>query len=376
MDRDTLVCVPDFDDDLRTEVDPRRAWLLGAPPMAARRLPPPPPPGSGALPERLPPPPCPRTPTYVPHEHAAAIPVAGWPPPEACGTPAPARLSDASLAVHRGQITVVLGCRGGAGATTVAVNTAAALAGAGRAVCVLDLDLELGDVLVALDVAGPASLARVADEVGELDAAALARRLARHRTGLYALSQVGHVDGLDGQLVDRLPGLLRTLSVHFDHLVVDGIRDFGPVARTALDVADRVVLVVTQDVPSVRRAARAVTRLRRLGYADQRIRVVVNRTRRGALIDARTIERALGLRVDARVREDRRASAALDEGVLLGERRGGRRIAGDLAAVAALFGDERTAPCPRRGIGWSAFLRRLVAGGERRGAAVTGEILA
>src|SRR5262245_3234860 len=106
MDRDTLVCVPDFDDEIGTEVDPRRAWLMAA---AERPKPlPPPPPGN---PRRVAP--CPRTPLYVREERVEPI-AAAW-TAAAEGTPAPVRVSELAPA-HRGQISVVLGCRGGAGA--------------------------------------------------------------------------------------------------------------------------------------------------------------------------------------------------------------------------------------------------------------------
>ena len=250
-------------------------------------------------------------------------------------TPVPAPLP---RQVRRGALTVVFGCRGGSGATTLAINTAAQLVRAGRSVCVVDLDLHLGDVFVALDLEAPTSLAAVAREAGSLDATSLRRRLAQHASGLCALSQAGHVDDLDATLPQRLPGLLDTLREHFDHVIVDGVRDFGDAALPALEAATQVLVVVTQDVPSVRRAARVLGILRRLGVDESRARLVVNRAVRGAAIDDTAIERALALKVAARVREDDRVARALDDGVLLLDIARTRKIAGDLAAVATLVG--------------------------------------
>src|SRR5262245_11173125 len=89
----------------------------------------------------------------------------------------------------RGKVIVVFGCRGGAGATMLAVNVGAQLVRTGRSVCVLDLDLQLGDVFVALDLEANTSISAVAREAKTLDAAALRRRLVRHDSGLYCLSQ-------------------------------------------------------------------------------------------------------------------------------------------------------------------------------------------
>src|SRR5262249_44845205 len=66
--------------------------------------------------------------------------------------------------MSRGKIMCVFGCRGGAGATMLAVNVAAALGKGGKSVVLVDLDLQLGDVFVALDLDAPPSLASLSPE--------------------------------------------------------------------------------------------------------------------------------------------------------------------------------------------------------------------
>src|SRR5262249_51177114 len=154
--------------------------------------------------------------------------------------------------LSRGKILCVFGCRGGAGATMLAVNVAAAFGKGGKSVVLVDLDLQLGDVFVALDLDAPTSLASLSREGKSLGGAALRRRLVRHDSGVYVLAQTGRLDDIDEGLAERIPGLLTALAEHFDHVVVDGVRDFGDHALAALDVADKVAMVVTQDVQAVR----------------------------------------------------------------------------------------------------------------------------
>src|SRR5207302_1918873 len=56
----------------------------------------------------------------------------------------------------RGKVITIFGCKGGSGATTIALNLAGALMDADgpatRSVVVLDLVLEMGDVLISLDL--------------------------------------------------------------------------------------------------------------------------------------------------------------------------------------------------------------------------------
>src|SRR5262249_21197550 len=130
----------------------------------------------------------------------------------------------------RGKLLVFFGCRGGAGATMLSVNVASSLARAGAGVCVVDLDLQLGDVFVALDLEPNTSLAGVAREMDALDAAALRRRLVRHESGVYALSQTGRLDDVDAAFPERLPALLTFLLGHFDFVIAHRVPDFGHAA--------------------------------------------------------------------------------------------------------------------------------------------------
>ncbi len=255
-------------------------------------------------------------------------------PPRVAAPPAPAFVP---LAPRRCELTVMFSCRGGSGATTLAVNTAAMIARAGRSVCLVDLDLQLGDVCTALDLESQTSLMAVAREAQTLDAVSLRRRLAQHGSGICALSQAGHLDDLDPhQLAARLPSLLDTLRANFEHVVVDGVRDFGDLSLAAIEAATRILLVVTQDVASVRRAARVLSLLGSLGIDDSKVSIVLNRAVRRAAVDEAAIERALAKAIAARVREDGRVADSLDNGALLVDVARSRPIVGDIAGLAAL----------------------------------------
>jgi len=266
----------------------------------------------------------------------------------------------------QGRVVVMFSCRGGAGATTLTVNTAAALVRAGKSVCVLDLDMQLGDVFMALDLQPTTSIAALAREASTIDAAAMRRRLARHNSGIFALSQTGHVDDIDDHVGERLPALLSALSDHFDYVLVDGVRDFGDYSLSVLDMADEIAMVLTQDVASVRRAARAIRLFRRLGYGDTKLKLVLNRATRRTRVDEGEVQRALGLPVAARVRNDfKRMHAALNEGALICDVAPSSGVAKDYLALARVLGgaDARvaslvnTSPVPKAG-GMLDFLRR------------------
>src|SRR5262249_25764881 len=166
-----------------------------------------------------------------------------------------------------GRIFPFFGCRGGAGTTTLAVHAAATLAQLGpRGAVVVDLDVQLGDVLCALNLEPQDTLVDVMEEIQRLEPAALRRRLAMHPSGVYALSQASNLSQLDALHADGIYNLLTMLARQFDFVVVDGVRDFGDHALVALDLASRIVLVTTADIPAVRSTARSLEIFRQLGY--------------------------------------------------------------------------------------------------------------
>ncbi len=240
----------------------------------------------------------------------------------------------------RGKVIVVFGCRGGAGATTVTANLASAIAATGQSTCVVDLDLQLGDLFVALDLEPTCSMLEVARDAPNLDVAGLRRKLSAHDKGFHALSQVLRPEEVDADLVHRLPELLGLMRKAFDVIVIDGVRDFSESALCALDLANEVLLVAGADVLSTRRASRVLRLLRKLGYADSRVKLLLNHADRIGAVSQSEVERALELEAFGSIRHDPRgASKALNRGKLLSDV--GSSAAADFKRVAA-----RLAPAP------------------------------
>jgi len=249
-----------------------------------------------------------------------------------------------------GEVITVFGCRGGCGATTVAVNLAGSLAAEGKEVCIVDLDVQLGDVLVTmdLDIGNSTSLVNLAREVNQLDPTVLKRRLVRHDSGVYVLAQGGKLEEIDETLPSRIPALLSTLARHFDTVIIDGINDFSELALSALDACNALVLVLTQDVLAVRRARRVIDICRQLEVPEYKIKPVINCYRRRANIDRNSVTAALSMMVTATIVEDEGTTKrSQTSGQLLAEMARRKQVTRDIAALAMLAAANR-APVPVR----------------------------
>ena len=88
------------------------------------------------------------------------------------------------------------------------------------------------------------------------------------------------------------------LKKNYQYIIVDGLRNFSDHAVTVMDLADQIVIPVTQDVPSVRSAKRALNLFERLGYPKHKLTFILNRYHKKGLISLETIEDVLNREID------------------------------------------------------------------------------
>jgi pilus assembly protein CpaE len=259
---------------------------------------------------------------------------------------------------HRlGSITAVFPAKGGMGATTIATNLAGVLSRRGNRVCLADLDLELGDVLSFLDLKGTYSLADVAMNAKRLDRDLLDSSVPRHAAGMWVLSQCEKVEDGDRLEAGGVGGVLRFLRPLYHHVILDGLRDLGDVSLASLDLADRILLVTTQEVPAVRSAQRCAQIFRKLGYDRKQVMLVVNRYQKGSTITREVIEETVGMPVAAMIGNDFASlSRAVNAGALVWDEAPRSVVARDIEALARAIGPEAPdAAAPER----ASFLRKI-----------------
>ncbi|MFN3200739.1 MAG: CpaE family protein [Bradymonadia bacterium] len=253
--------------------------------------------------------------------------IAGVPDAEA---PAPIRSASKMLAFFAP--------KGGVGATTLAVNVGGTLARMKRTAAIVDMDLQLGSVPITLNVNLERSIAELMTEAEHSRGGQFTSALDRHSSGLLVASQGDRIEELGQITSDRLPLFYESMNATVRTVMVDGLRDFSDHAVAVMDMAHSVVMVLTQDVPAVRAAARALRVFKRLGYPRDRIKLVLNRYHKKAPIPVEAIENALARPIDAKVVNDfPLVEMAVNEGMLLSDLKPGARIAGDIERLTHIL---------------------------------------
>jgi pilus assembly protein CpaE len=193
----------------------------------------------------------------------------------------------------RGQVFAIVGAKGGVGATTVAVNVATSLAkSAADSTLLIDLNVACGDAAVFVGSEPRFSVMDALENVHRLDTAFFNGLIVRSKSGLDLLGASGRpvTGGYDPQ---RIRTLLDFASLSYRYTVLDVPRS-DTIALDSLEAATKIVLVVNQELATVRNAGRMAATLRQR-YGQSRLSVVLTRTDRRAEIGHEDVERTLGV---------------------------------------------------------------------------------
>ena len=211
------------------------------------------------------------------------------------------------------------GAKGGAGTTTLAVNTAIDIARTSKqSTLIIDLHQFLGEVALFLGVRPRFTVVDAIDNLHRIDAEFLRELVARHKSGLDILAGSELVDRPSPQDAPAVEQLLQVLARHYAYIVIDAGTVTTACAEVAVYAADTVYVIANPDVPSIRNTQRLVDRICQLGADRDRLRVVLNRTSDQHLIAPKQIESALGHPITQAFASDyNTVSAALNSGVPL-----------------------------------------------------------
>jgi pilus assembly protein CpaE len=180
--------------------------------------------------------------------------------------------------VRGSQVISVCGATGGVGTTSLAVNLGCALASnAKNSVCLVDLDLSLGDADVFLDAIPDYTLVDVAQNVTRLDFTLLKRSLTKHSTGLFLLPRPVQLEDAAHITPEDLQRMIGLLKATFTHLILDLSKGYSALDMVALETATHVLLVTQLDLPCLRNVVRLMMSFGEIAGLKDKIKIVVNR---------------------------------------------------------------------------------------------------
>lgn len=219
---------------------------------------------------------------------------------------------------QRGELIAVHSGKGGLGSTSIAVNVAQSLAAqrTDSRVALVDLVVTGGDVRVFLNLRPAYDLSHLIAKGSQVDAELLNSVLTSCPGGVWALPTGDTPE--DEELFDSaaVTSILNLLRSQFAYTVVDCEHHLSEATLTALDLANRIVLVTQLTVPALRSTQRSLAICRRLGYEESKLCVVVNRYQSGDVLPVKDAEDLLQAPIFWKLPNDYKLSAdSLTQGV-------------------------------------------------------------
>ncbi|MEP3244571.1 MAG: AAA family ATPase [Sneathiella sp.] len=216
------------------------------------------------------------------------------------------RQAQATKVAQSGRLTVVIGVRGGVGASTIATNIAWIMANEEKlSTMLLDLDLHFGTTTLALDIETGGGFREALENPHRLDKLFLDSAISKASDRLAVLGTEEPIEEFVDVNPESIDTLIGEVNQDYNQVVIDLPRHLLPTQGALLASADTVVLVSDQTLAGIRdinRITQAMTSLSTKG----RILRVVSRVggERAAQVTKADFARALAEPVDGTIPED------------------------------------------------------------------------
>jgi pilus assembly protein CpaE len=217
-----------------------------------------------------------------------------------------------------GQVVTFFAPKGGVGRTTLAVNFAvAAKAEMNKKVALIDGGLQFGDVGVLLNL-NPKnhSIADLAREMAGGDTDTVDTTLVDHSSGIRVLMAPPSPEMAELVTPDHITRIIGALRQTHDLVVIDSTSLLQDATLAFFDASDVILTVLTLEITNIKNIRQFLALADQLGYADDKVQLVLNRADSGYGIRLQDVESSIGRKIKHSVVSDGRTVVfALNRGV-------------------------------------------------------------
>ena len=194
-----------------------------------------------------------------------------------------------------GRILALLGARGGAGATTLAVHLGCFLVRQyGKKTLILDEHRRLGHVSLYLgEDKASYHFYELVRNIARLDEALLQGFVIHHSSCLDILPSPDVFDDSANVSLDDIHRAIRFLGANYEFVIIDCPHGIHNLSLTTIDCCNELYLIATPDVPALRDLSRHIDRLLQSNVPPSKIKVVINRFSSEGALTLEQIEKAI-----------------------------------------------------------------------------------
>lgn len=219
---------------------------------------------------------------------------------------------------HATRIVSFMSCKGGVGTSFIAANVAHLVASRqAQRVLLIDLNQLYADAAFLVTAETPPStLEQLCAQVERMDVAFFEASVMHVSPNFDILAGAGDPVKAGEIRAERLEWILGVATPRYDCVIFDLGQTINPLSMLALDRSDQIHIVLQASMPHLQAGRRLREILGSLGYAPERLRLLLNRYTRHGERAREVTEEVLGMRPWQVIPDDLRAvSDAVNQGL-------------------------------------------------------------
>src|SRR5438270_2423623 len=211
-------------------------------------------------------------------------------------------------------LIAILGPKGGTGKTLISANLAVALAQRDANVVLVDLDLQFGDIGLALGLSPERTMYDLMKAGAPFDHEKLDRHLIKHSSGVKVLIAPTRPDQASAVSIEFLREIYAGLRTMCDAVIVDTPPGFTPEVIATIDVSSDICMVGMLDSLSLKNTKLGLETLDLMGYETDHVSLVLNRADSLVGITPDDVSTIIGRGPDVSIPSDREIPRSVNEG--------------------------------------------------------------
>ena len=259
---------------------------------------------------------------------------------------------DTSIQAKTSKLVSVIKSVGGVGSTALLAQTAVRFAEQesqhGREACLIDLDVQFGDIAFQLGLRPSLSLADLLDAGSRIDGDLLRATTTQHASGLNVVASPPEMMPIEALHSDHLIDIVNLAKREFGTVFIDLPSNWTNWSLSLLAQSDLVLLVTELSVASLHRARRQLDLIRSQELDNLDVRIIVNRFEKSLLRSIRQsdVRDTLGHDIAYTIaNEPAVMRAAIEQGIPIAEVKRRSSVGKDIdaldAGLAAALGLDR-----------------------------------